>query len=68
MEWAIVVFTAVMLGLYLWSHLTAGREISKKLQPFVDDLFGVAPSESDSIWSTKFQTEALPVSWRNIAP
>jgi hypothetical protein len=48
MEWAIVVFMAVMLGLYLWSHLTAGREISKKLQPLVDDLFGVAPSESDS--------------------
>jgi len=43
-----VLFMAVMLGLYLWSHLTAGREISKKLQPFVDDLFGVAPSESDS--------------------
>jgi hypothetical protein len=39
---------AGMLGLYLWSHLTAGREISKKLQPFVDDVFGVAPSQSDS--------------------
>jgi hypothetical protein len=47
-RWAILVFMAGMLGLYLWSHLTAGREISKKLQPFVDDLFGVAPSESDS--------------------
>jgi hypothetical protein len=48
MEWVIVLFMAVMLGLYLWSHLTAGREISKKLQPFVDDLFGVASSERDS--------------------
>ena len=48
MEWAIWVFVVVMLGLYLWSHLTAGREISKKLQPFVDDLFGVASSERDS--------------------
>jgi hypothetical protein len=47
MEWAIWVFMAVMLGLYLWSHLTAGHEIGKKLQPFVDDLFGVAPSEHD---------------------
>jgi hypothetical protein len=47
-RWAILVFMAGMLGLYLWSHLTAGREISKKLQPFVDDLFGVASSESDS--------------------
>jgi hypothetical protein len=48
MEWAIWVFMAVMLGLYLWSHLTAGHEISKKLQPFVDDLFGVTQSEHDS--------------------
>ena len=45
MEWAIGVFLAVMLGLYLWSHLTAGREIGKKLQPFVDDFFNVTPSE-----------------------
>jgi hypothetical protein len=48
MEWVIGVFMAIMLGLYLWSHLTAGREVSKKLQPLVDDLFGVSPSESDS--------------------
>jgi hypothetical protein len=48
MEWAIWAFMAVMLGLYLWSHHTAGREIGKKLQPFVDDLFAVSPSESDS--------------------
>lgn len=46
--WAIWVFMAVMLGLYLWSHLTAGHEIGKKLQPFVDDLFGVTPSKHDS--------------------
>lgn len=39
---------AVMLGLYVWSHLTAGHEISKKLQPFVDDLFGAAPSKRES--------------------
>jgi len=48
MEWAIWVFMAAMLGLYLWSHLTAGHEISKKLQPFVDNLFGLTPSERDS--------------------
>jgi hypothetical protein len=48
MEWAIGVFVAVMLGLFLWSHLMAGHEVGKKLQPFVDDLFGVSPSERDS--------------------
>ncbi len=36
-----------MLGLYLWSHVTAGHEIGKKLQPFVDELFGVTPSERE---------------------
>jgi hypothetical protein len=39
---------AVMLGLYVWSHVTAGHQIGKKLQPFVDDLFGVTPSERES--------------------
>jgi hypothetical protein len=48
MEWAIWVLIAVMLGLYVWSHLTAGHEISKKLQPFVDDLLGVTPSKRES--------------------
>jgi hypothetical protein len=41
MEWAFWAFVVVMLGLYVWSHVTAGHAISKKLQPFVDDLFGV---------------------------
>src|SRR5258705_4848773 len=41
MEWAFWVFFSVMIGLYIWSHVTAGHAISKKLQPFVDDLFGV---------------------------
>jgi hypothetical protein len=41
------IFLAVMLGLYVWSHMTAGYEISKKIQPFVDDLFGVTPSDRD---------------------
>ena len=43
MEWAIGVFLAVMLGLYIWLLVTAGHSISKKLQPFTDDLFGVSP-------------------------
>jgi hypothetical protein len=40
MDWAIWVLIAVMLGLYVWSHLTAGHEI--------DDLFGDTPSERES--------------------
>jgi hypothetical protein len=39
--------TPPKFGLYIWSHRTAGREISKKLQPFVDDLFKT-PSERES--------------------
>jgi hypothetical protein len=41
MEWAIGTFFAVMLGLYIWSHITAGHAMGKKVQPFIDDLFGV---------------------------
>jgi hypothetical protein len=48
MEWATGIFVAVMVGLYVWSHLTAGHEIGRKIQPFVDDLFGVTPSERDT--------------------
>ena len=43
MEWAIGIFFAVMLGLYIWSRVTVGREIGKKVQPFIDDLFGIGP-------------------------
>jgi len=46
-EWAIGIFVFVMLGLYVWSHLTVGHRIGKKLQPFVDDFFGVAPSAKE---------------------
>jgi hypothetical protein len=48
MEVALWIFLAVMLGLYIWSHMTAGYQIGKKIQPFVDDLFGVTPSERES--------------------
>jgi hypothetical protein len=44
MEWAIGIFLVVMFGLYIWSHASAGRRIGEKLQPFVDELFGVSPS------------------------
>jgi len=43
MEWAIGVFLVAMLGLFVWSNATAGRQIGKKIQPFVDELLGVAP-------------------------
>ncbi len=42
MDWAIGVFLVVMIGLYIWSHVTAGHAIGKKMQPFIDDLFGVS--------------------------
>ena len=41
MEWAFGVFFVVMIGLYIWSHLTAGHAIGKKVQPFINDLFSV---------------------------
>ena len=37
MEWALWVFIAVMLGLFLWSLVTAGHVISKNVQPLIDD-------------------------------
>jgi hypothetical protein len=37
MEWAIGAFFALMLGLYIWAHATAGHAIGKKVQPFIDD-------------------------------
>jgi hypothetical protein len=43
MEWAIGAFLAAMLGLYIWSHVTAGHAIGKRVQPFIDDVFGVGP-------------------------
>jgi len=47
MDWAIGVFLVFMIGLYIWSHLTSGHAIGKKMQPFVDDLFGMG-QKSDS--------------------
>ena len=49
---------AIMLGLYFWSHFTAGREVSKKVEPYVDDLFGVAPSDSKSKGKLPARTKA----------
>ena len=43
MEWAIGAFFAVMLGLYISSHVTAGHGIGKKVQPLIDQVFGVGP-------------------------
>jgi hypothetical protein len=49
MEWVFWVFIIAMLGLYSWSDVSAGHRIGKKLQPFVDELFGATPSrESES--------------------
>jgi len=38
MDWALWIFFGVMPGLFAWAHLTAGHEVSKKIQPYVDDL------------------------------
>jgi hypothetical protein len=46
-----------MLGLYVWSHATAGHQIGQKLQPFIDKLFGVAPSQSEREKPTKPKTD-----------
>jgi hypothetical protein len=48
MEWAFGVFFVVMFGLYIWSHVTAGHAISKKVQPFIDDLFGIGQNPARS--------------------
>jgi hypothetical protein len=44
MEWAFGIVIVATLCLYIWSHVSAGHRIGKKLQPFVDELFGVTPS------------------------
>ena len=43
MDLAFLIVIALMLGLYIWSHLSAGHRVSKKIQRFVDDFFGVSP-------------------------
>jgi hypothetical protein len=43
MEWIFWIVIVVMLGLYVWSHVSAGHRIGRKLRPFVDELFGVTP-------------------------
>jgi hypothetical protein len=48
MEWALWIFLALMFGLYIWSRITAGHKIGKKIQPFVDNLFGVTPSKGET--------------------
>jgi hypothetical protein len=58
MEWALWVFIAVMLGLFLWSLVTAGHVINKNVQPLIDDLFGVAPSTRDSAGKTPAKPKA----------
>jgi len=41
MEWVIGVSLVVMIGLYIWSHVMTGHGIGKKVQPLIDDFFGV---------------------------
>jgi len=48
MEWVFYIVIAVTFCLYVWSRVTDGYSISKKIQPFVDEFFGVTPSKSGS--------------------
>jgi hypothetical protein len=41
MGWALAIIV-IMLGLYIWAILPVSRRISKRSQPFIDDLFGYA--------------------------
>jgi hypothetical protein len=40
MAWVFGAVIAVTLRLHIWSAASARREITKRIQPFVDDLFG----------------------------
>ncbi len=47
MEWAFGVLVALMFGLYLWSIRTANQEVSKRIQPHIEDLFGTSPRQPE---------------------
>ncbi|WP_187148922.1 hypothetical protein [Candidatus Korobacter versatilis] len=40
MEWIFGAVLVVTIGLYVWSIGWTGRRITRKIQPFIDDLFG----------------------------
>jgi type IV secretory pathway TrbD component len=39
MEWVFGTVIAVVFGLYIWSVASTRRQITKKIQPVIDDLF-----------------------------
>jgi len=43
MAWVFGAVIAVMLGLHIWSAASAKRELTKRIQLFVDDLFREPP-------------------------
>ena len=47
MEWIFGTVIAVMFGLYIWAKVTTGREVSRKVQPHIDRVFGTPPRGSD---------------------
>lgn len=49
MEWGFWIFIVAMLGLYVWSHVSVGHRIGKRLQPFADKLFGATLSSEREI-------------------
>jgi hypothetical protein len=49
MAWVFGAVIAVLLGLHIGPAASAKREITKRIQPFLDDLFGSHPKQSDQI-------------------
>ena len=47
MEWVFGTVIVVMLGLFFWASRTANREARKRVQPIIDDVFGMRPHEAD---------------------
>jgi hypothetical protein len=54
MGWALAIIV-IVLGLYIWAILPVSRRISKRSQPFIDDLFGYPP-ETDTDKADNFKS------------
>jgi hypothetical protein len=69
MEWVMWIVFAIVVGLYIYTHIWHSRELNKKFQPFVDSLFGsrsrddvtIQSSLLPSVTSRKNRTETLSV-------
>ena len=55
MEWVFGSVIAVVFGLFVWSVATTRREVTKRVQPVIDDLFW--PEDRDTTGATRHKTE-----------